>query len=152
MKTNYRRTTMIRSDLPRASRIVAGGAAFAAALALNCAGLSAARADSAPLVGSWSGSGSISFASGSKERARCRAYYARAGASSYRMSATCATASAKVDQSAMLRKTGARTYVGSFFNQQYNTGGAIHITVAGGSQSVRLSGEAGTASFTLRRR
>ena len=39
---------MIRSDLPRASRIVAGGAAFAAALALNCAGLSAARADSAP--------------------------------------------------------------------------------------------------------
>ena len=119
---------MIRSDLPRASRIVAGGAAFAAALALNCADLSAARADSAPLVGSWSGSGSISFASGSKERARCRAYYA------------------------MLRKTGARTYVGSFFNQQYNTGGAIHITVAGGSQSVRLSGEAGTASFTLRRR
>ena len=45
MKTNYRRTTMIRSDLPRASRIVAGGAAFAAALALNCAGLSAARAE-----------------------------------------------------------------------------------------------------------
>lgn len=143
---------MMRSDPPRASRIVAAGAAFAAALALNCTGLSAARADSAPLVGSWSGSGSIAFASGAKERARCRAYYAKTGETSYRMSATCATASAKVDQTAMLTRTGARTYVGSFFNQQYNTGGSIRITISGGSQSVRLSGEAGTASFTLRKR
>jgi hypothetical protein len=149
---NDRRTTMMRSDPPRASRIVAAGAAFAAALALNCTGLSAARADSAPLVGSWSGSGSIAFASGAKERARCRAYYAKTGETSYRMSATCATASAKVDQTAMLTRTGARTYVGSFFNQQYNTGGSIRITISGGSQSVRLSGEAGTASFTLRKR
>jgi hypothetical protein len=143
---------MMRSDPPRASRIVAAGAAFAAALALNCTGLSAARADSAPLVGSWSGSGSIAFASGAKERARCRAYYAKTGETSYRMSATCATASAKVDQTAMLTRTGSRTYVGSFFNQQYNTGGSIRITISGGSQSVRLSGEAGTASFTLRKR
>lgn len=143
---------MMRSDPPRASRIVAAGAAFAAALALNCTGLSAARADSAPLVGSWSGGGSIAFASGAKEKARCRAYYAKTGEASYRMSATCATASAKVDQTAMLTRTGARTYSGSFFNQQYNTGGSIRITVSGGSQSVRLSGEAGSASFTLRKR
>ncbi len=143
---------MMRSDPSRAPRIVAAGAAFAAALALNCTGLSAARADSAPLVGSWSGSGSIAFASGAKERARCRAYYAKTGETSYRMSATCATASAKVDQTAMLTRTGARTYAGNFFNQQYNTGGSIRITVSGGSQSVRLSGEAGTASFTLRKR
>jgi hypothetical protein len=150
---NDRRTTMkMRSDPSRAPRIVAAGAAFAAALALNCTGLSAARADSAPLVGSWSGSGSIAFASGAKERARCRAYYAKTGETSYRMSATCATASAKVDQTAMLTRTGSRTYVGSFFNQQYNTGGSIRITISGGSQSVRLSGEAGTASFTLRKR
>jgi hypothetical protein len=52
----------------------------------------------------------------------------------------------------MLTRTGARTYSGNFFNQQYNTGGSIRITVSGGSQSVRLSGEAGTASFTLRKR
>ena len=106
---------MMRSDPPRASRIVAAGAAFAAALALNCTGLSAARANSAPLVGSWSGSGSIAFASGAKERARCRAYYAKTGETSYRMSATCATASAKVDQTAMLTRTGARTYCRKLF-------------------------------------
>ena len=143
---------MIRSDLPRASRVAAAGAAFAVALALNCTGLSAARADSAQLVGSWSGGGSIAFSSGSKERAHCLAHYAKTGATSYRMSASCATASAKVDQSATLTRTGARTYVGSFFNEQYNTGGSIHITVSGGTQSVRLSGESGTASFVLRKR
>jgi hypothetical protein len=67
------------------------------------------------------------------------------------MSATCATASAKVDQSATLYRTGANSYSGSFFNEQYNTGGQIRITVSGRRQSVRLSGEAGTAFFSLRK-
>jgi hypothetical protein len=67
------------------------------------------------------------------------------------MSATCATASAKVDQSATLTRVGANSYVGSFFNEQYNTGGSIRITVSGGRQNIRLSGEAGTAMFSLRK-
>jgi hypothetical protein len=142
---------MILSDLPRTSRFVVAGAAFAAILlASGTAGI--ARAESSSLVGSWRGSGSISFASGSRERAQCRAHFAKTGATSYRMSATCATASAKVDQSARLTKIGARTYVGSFYNQQYNTGGRIRITVSGRRQSVHLAGEAGTAEFTLRKR
>jgi len=37
----------------------------------------------APLEGSWSGGGTVSFASGSKEQARCRARYSRAGKDSY---------------------------------------------------------------------
>jgi hypothetical protein len=67
------------------------------------------------------------------------------------MSATCATASAKVDQSATLYRSGANSYTGSFFNKQYNTGGSIRITVSGRTQKVRLSGEAGTAFFSLRK-
>jgi hypothetical protein len=67
------------------------------------------------------------------------------------MNATCATASAKVDQTATLYRTGARSYSGTFFNEQYNTGGQIRVTVSGRRQSVRLSGEAGTAFFTLRK-
>jgi hypothetical protein len=151
-EANQRRTTMIRSDLARAPRFLAAGVAFAAILGVGTMSSSAARAEPGSLVGTWSGSGSISFSSGSNERARCRAHYAKTGASSYFMSATCATASAKVEQSAMLTRTGARTYVGSFFNQQYNTGGQIRITVNGRSQSVRLSGEAGTAFFNLSKR
>jgi hypothetical protein len=110
-----------------------------------------ARAESGSLAGSWSGMGSIAFASGSKEKARCRAHFAKTGETSYEMSATCATASAKVDQSASLTKTGANSYVGRFFNEQYNTGGSIRITVSGGSSSVKLSGEAGSAYFSLRK-
>ncbi len=59
--------------------------------------------------------------------------------------------SAKVDQTAQLTKVGANSYVGSFFNQQYNTGGSIRISVSGRSGSVSLSGEAGKAFFSLRK-
>jgi hypothetical protein len=141
---------MVRSVLSQALRAVAAGG-FAVVVGLSGTGVSSAYAEPGSLVGSWSGSGSIAFASGSKERARCRAHFAKTGASSYAMSATCATSSAKVDQSATLYRTGANSYSGSFFNQQYNTGGSIRITVSGRTQSVRLSGEAGTAFFSLRK-
>jgi hypothetical protein len=122
-----------------------------AAFGIGGASVSSARAESGSIIGSWSGSGSIAFSSGSKERARCRAHFAKTGATSYAMTATCATASAKVDQTATLYRTGARSYSGTFFNQQYNTGGKIRITVSGRRQTVRLSGEAGTAFFSLRK-
>jgi hypothetical protein len=141
---------MIRSVLSQTSRAVAAGV-FAAVFGLGVSSAGAAHAEPGSLVGSWSGGGSIAFASGSKERARCRAHFAKTGASSYVMSATCATASAKVDQSATLYRSGANSYTGSFFNQQYNTGGSIRITVSGRTQKVRLSGEAGTAFFSLRK-
>ncbi|HEY8193492.1 MAG TPA: hypothetical protein VIF13_00440, partial [Hyphomicrobium sp.] len=121
---------MIRSVLSGVSRVVAVSA-IAAVLGLSGSSFSPAWAESASLVGSWSGSGSIAFTSGSRERARCRAHYAKTGERSYEMSATCATASAKVDQSATLTRVGANSYVGSFFNQQYNTGGSIRITISG---------------------
>lgn len=135
----------------RTSRVLFG-AACAVALGFSGATVSTAAAEPSTIVGSWSGSGSISFSSGSKERARCRARFFKTGATSYEMSASCATASAKVDQTAELTRTSRNSYVGRFFNQQYNTGGSIRVTVSGRTQSVRLSGEAGTAVFKLRRR
>jgi hypothetical protein len=142
---------MIQSELRNAHRASAMGVTLAAAMGLSLAGFTAAHAESAVLVGTWAGNGSINFSSGSKEKARCRAHFAKTGERSYEMSASCATASAKVDQSAQLTKTGANSYAGSFFNQQYNTGGSIRITVSGRSGSVSLSGEAGTAFFSLRK-
>lgn len=141
---------MVRSIVSQTLRGVAAGG-FAIVIGLSGIGVSHAYAEPSSLAGSWSGNGSIAFASGSKEKARCRAHFAKTGASSYAMSATCATASAKVDQSATLYRSGANSYTGSFFNQQYNTGGSIRITVSGRTQSVRLSGEAGSAFFRLRK-
>jgi hypothetical protein len=142
---------MILGELSSAFRTSALGAGLAAALGLSLADFSSARAESAQLVGSWTGNGSINFASGSNEKARCRAHFAKTGATSYEMSASCATASAKVDQSAQLTRTGANSYAGRFFNEQYNTGGSIRITVSGTTGSVSLSGEAGSAFFRLRK-
>jgi len=141
---------MARTVVSHLLRAAAAGG-FAVVVGLSGAGVSSAHAESASLTGSWSGSGSISFSSGSKEKARCRARFAKTGASSYAMSATCATPSAKVDQTATLYKSGANSFTGSFFNQQYNTGGSIRITVSGRTQSVRLNGEAGSAFFKLRK-
>jgi len=140
---------MIRNVVSQTLRTV--GVGFAVVVGLSGAIVSSAHAEPASLAGAWSGNGSIAFASGSKEKARCRAHFSKTGASSYAMSATCATPSAKVDQSATLYKSGANSYTGSFFNQQYNTGGSIRITVSGRTQSVRLSGEAGSAFFKLRK-
>lgn len=66
------------------------------------------------------------------------------------MSGTCATPSGSVSQSAQLRRVGPNSYAGSFFNPEYNASGSIHVTVRGNTQSVRISGGAGSASLTLR--
>jgi hypothetical protein len=141
---------MIQSELGNARRASVFAVALASAMGLGAVS-SGARAESVVLVGTWAGNGDINFASGSKEKARCRAHFAKTGESSYEMSASCATSSAKVDQTAELTRVGANTYVGSFFNQQYNTGGSIRITTSGRTGSVSLSGEAGTAFFRLRK-
>lgn len=141
---------MIQSHVSRAHRAAVFAVVLAGAMGLSLVGAEA-RAESAMLIGTWAGNGDINFASGSKERARCRAHFAKTGERSYRMSATCATSSAKVEQTAQLTKVGSNRYVGSFYNQQYNTGGSIRITVSGRTGAVSLAGEAGTAYFRLRK-
>jgi hypothetical protein len=108
-------------------------------------------APAAGLAGSWSGGGWVSFASGSKERARCHAHYSRHSETSYTLSATCATASGKASQTATLRKVGANSYSGGFQNSEYNISGNIYVVVHGNIQSVRLSGGGASASLSLSR-
>jgi hypothetical protein len=109
------------------------------------------EAQSANLDGSWSGGGSVSFASGAKEQARCRAHYRRRTSNSYTLRAVCATASARAEQTATVRQVGSNRYEGSFYNSEYNVSGTIHIVVRGNSQNVRLSSSAGWAHFRLSR-
>ena len=46
---------------------------------------------------------------------------------------------------------GGNTYQGQFRNSEYNVSGTIFVTVSGNRQSVRLTGDAGSAAFELRR-
>lgn len=112
--------------------------------------LSPSGARAADLSGTWSGGGSVTFGSGSKERARCRASFVRTSKFSYDVSATCATPSGRVSQTATVRGSGNR-YRGSFYNPDYDASGSISITVSGRSQTVRLVGTKGSALLRLAR-
>jgi hypothetical protein len=129
-------------------------AVAALALSLSMIGLAAshgAAAESASLEGSWRGGGSVAFTSGARERAQCRAQYRRASVNAYTVTATCATPSGRATQTATLRRVGDNAYQGQFRNAEYDVSGTIRVTVSGNRQSVRLTGDSGSAAFELRR-
>jgi hypothetical protein len=111
----------------------------------------ASEAQPADLAGSWSGGGSVSFASGGRESARCRANYSRRSNTTYDLTATCATASGRATQTASVRSVGGNSYQGRFYNSEYNVSGTIHVVVRGNRQSVQLTSGAGSASLQLSR-
>jgi hypothetical protein len=106
----------------------------------------------ANLEGAWSGDGEVAFAAtGSRERARCRAHYKRRSKDSYAMQATCATASGKAAQTATLTRVGENRYRGNFHNSEYDISGTIFVVVNGNTQRVRLTSSSGSALFRLSR-
>lgn len=103
------------------------------------------------ITGSWSGSGTVSFASGSTEKARCKASYRKISGLNYAVSATCATGSGKVSETAQLTRQANGSYQGSFVSSQFKTSGSFYITVSGNSQTVVLTSPAGRATIKLKR-
>ena len=103
------------------------------------------------LEGSWSGGGSVQFATGGSEQARCKAFYSRASKDTYRLRATCATPSGKANQTATMHKVGENRYRGNFHNPDYDITGTIFVVVSGNSQNVRLTSSSGSAMFRLSR-
>ena len=102
------------------------------------------------LEGSWSGGGTVTFASGAREQARCRAHYRRSG-TGYAVNATCATASGRAAQTATLRQVGENRYSGSFYNAEYAISGVMHVVVHGSNQTVRLNSSSASAVLNLSR-
>jgi len=133
----------------RFSRSVLWRAAAVCAALVACAGLGArvASAEMASLDGAWSGGGSVTFPSGAKESARCRANFKKRGAERYLVSARCASASGKVEQSALLTYVGSNQFTGSFFNTEYKVDGTITVTVSGNSQNVSIVSPAGSSAY-----
>src|SRR5262245_46671235 len=123
--------------------------AIALLIASGSLALETGSAQAADLQASWSGGGPISFASGGKEYARCRARYSRRSNEGYVVSAVCATPSARAEQTASLRKVSDNTYRGTFYNREYGVSGTILVIVRGTIQTVRLTSEAGWALLTF---
>jgi hypothetical protein len=142
-----------RTDNPSFERRLACGSALAALFLLASVPTTGqpVKKPSAGLEGSWSGAGTVSFASGSAERARCHAQYRRAGSTSYMLDATCATPSGRASQTASVRQVGENRYAGSFYNSEYGISGVISIVLHGTSQTVRLRSDSGSAVISLSR-
>jgi hypothetical protein len=147
------------SDAPHLTflRWAEKGAAFALVAALTLSGLPplgnaqvTSRLTVASLEGSWSGGGTLSFAGGN-EQARCKARFSRAGAHSFTVNATCATASGRAAQTATVRQVGTNRYSGRFYNSEYSISGVIDIVVHGSSQIVRLTSESASGVLNLSR-
>ncbi len=103
------------------------------------------------LSGFWNGGGTVVYASGDRERARCRAHYSPGSGNHVSVVATCATPSGSVTQTAHLRRSGGGRYTGTFFNEQFSVSGTIQVIVNGSSQLVRLISKSGSAVLTLNR-
>src|SRR3974377_943162 len=134
------------------------GVAFALTAAVTLSGLPhvgnaqvSKKLRVASLEGSWSGGGTVTFASGAKEQARCRAHFSRAGKDSSTVNATCATASGRAAQTARVRQVGSNRYSGSFYNSEYSISGVINIVVHGASQTVQLISSSGSGVLNLSR-
>ena len=82
------------------------------------AGSAPLAAQQASLDGSWSGTGTVQFASGQSETARCRASFSSRSGNSVSMNAVCATASGRVAQTAQLQRVSANRFEGDFHNAE----------------------------------
>ncbi len=68
------------------------------------------------------------------------------------MSATCATAAAKVSQTAILSENTQNRYGGTFYNPEFGVTGRIRVILSGKRQTVYLTGSAGFATISMVRR
>ncbi len=134
------------------SRSLFAAFALGAVLTSATAWIEPAAAQSSGLAGSWSGGGRVVFEGGQSERASCRASFLRQSSNRYFMSATCATASARVSQTATVGRISGSRYYGRFFNEEFGISGTLRISVSGNRLNATLKGDTGSAVLSLRRR
>lgn len=112
---------------------------------------SVAQAQKAGLDGTWSGGGRVVFPSGETEQVRCRATFKRQSGGTVGMTATCATASVRLDQVGKVQQVAANVYAGEFQNAEYGISGSIRITVQDSRMVASLAAGGGSARLTLSR-
>jgi hypothetical protein len=106
----------------------------------------------ANLDGSWTGHGHVRFPSGATENAQCSASFKRYGSMSFEIEAHCATASGKVDQTAIVKQVADKKFTGNFKNTDFGITGSIDIIVDGTTLQAALAGDNGArAEFRLTR-
>jgi hypothetical protein len=104
------------------------------------------------LEGSWSGSGYVHPTNGEREKVTCRVVYHQTSETVHSVTATCASASAKIVQTGELTTVKDGRYIGDFTNKEYNISGSVRVVVKGNSQDVTFSSSSGTGTLALKKR
>jgi hypothetical protein len=102
----------------------------------------------AGLAGSWSGTGAITLASGSRERIRCRAVYEAPGGKTLALRLRCASDSYNFDLIANLTHQG-DAISGSWSETSRNVSGSVSGRAAGGTIQAVASSAVFSANLTL---
>ena len=114
-------------------------------------GSSSANAQRTRIAGAWRGNGVVSLVTGEREKVRCRATFRRRSKTTISMKAICATAAARVSQTALLKKGSRNRYAGTFHNAEYGVSGQIRVTIRGRRLSAALTSDVANAKLYLRR-
>lgn len=99
----------------------------------------------ATLVGSWSGSGRISYTDGSSEGIRCTAYYT-GGGSTLKLAIQCKSDKNPIHLRSQLRISGSRAS-GDWEERTFNASGTASGTISANSLSLSVSGGGFTGSM-----
>jgi hypothetical protein len=92
----------------------------------------------APLVGAWTGSGSIRLENGQTEAVRCKAYYTDKG-TTLGVALRCASAGSKIDLRATIGAAGSKVS-GTWEERQFNAAGSLDGLVSGNKLSLDMDG------------
>ena len=120
---------------------------FAVSSALSVSAPAFAQAGLGTLVGSWGGSGRITYTDGSSEGIRCTAYYS-GGGSELRMAIQCRSDKNPIHIRSSLRISGNRAS-GQWEERTFNASGTASGTVSGGSMSLAISGGGFSGSMSV---
>lgn len=116
------------------------------------AGAAVAPVHAAALGGTWSGGGYVKPGEGQRENVRCRVTYDRQSSKVYGVRATCASSGNSIRQTGEVLFIRPGRFAGDFYNQQFDVGGRITVSVRGSRQTVTFSGSGVSGRLTLSKR
>ena len=131
----------VRPSSRTSAKALASCIILAGSVVASTSAQAAAAFDS--LKGSWSGSGSASFAGGQTEKLRCTARYS-GGGNSLALNIKCASASAQINLSGNLDANGNKVS-GDWNESSYGLSGDANGSANAGSVRLRISG--GTSGY-----
>lgn len=136
-------------SLARVSRQLAGVAAVVMATALaNPISVAAAAGPFDGIPGSWTGDGTVTYATGTQERLSCRAQYAQDNPNNLQQTLRCASDSYNFQISAQFNSANGRLS-GSWSEKFLNVAGSVSGTVANGRINGDLKGPSFVAQLTV---